>query len=250
MSYKENCLQNVIFRIDFVDDFIINETTVKKTLLEAFPVVEQEEMQGKEAVNFIAEDGTQKIQINTKKWINHIFWDRLKTKRIVISRNSVFIDVNQYDSYQSTKKLFLDAVETIKADNENAIISRIGMRYINNIDLTKFSQVAWTKYIQKNYIDAATIFLDEKSFVSSNNTVELSYEDYNLRVVFGFLNPDRPSVQKRHVFTMDFDAFTFGEMGIAEVSKFLDIFHTRIEDMFEASIKDGQRNRMGVKANE
>lgn len=250
MAYKENCLQNVIIRIDFVEDFVINETDVKIAMVGSLPVIEQEEMQGKEIVDFIAEDGTSNVKITIKKWINHSFWDRQKTKRIVIFKNSIFIEVYKYDSYNSIKNDFIKAVEVIKADYNEALIKRIGMRYINKIDLTRYNRSVWPKYIKKSYIDAATLYFDESSFVSSNNTVDLSYEDYKLRFIFGFLNPDSPSVQKRHIFTLDFDAFTLGEMSVCEVSRYLDLFHERIETMFEDCLKDGQRNRMGVKASD
>lgn len=250
MAYKNNCLSNVIFRIDFVDGFMVDALPVKKTLIESFPIVEQEEVQGQEVTNFISEDGVPKMQIKRNQWTNHYFWDRQKSKKFAVSQNSIYIDISKYDSYTSTREYFISAVEAIKASSEDAMIKRIGMRYINNIDLTSFGKSVWKKYIQKQYLDAVMICFDEQSLVSSTNTVDLSYDDFNLRFSYGFFNPDRPSVQKRHVFSIDIDAFTFGEMSISEVTRYLDAFHSRIESMFEASIGASQRIRMGAKADE
>lgn len=250
MSYKDNCLENVIFRIDFIDGFNVDEQPVKKVLLESFPIIEQEEMQGQEILNFISEDGTPKVNIKRSKWINHYFWDRQKTKRFAVSQNSIYIDIKKYDSYTSTKKHFTNAVEAIKGSNQEALINRIGMRYINRIDLTNIRRNVWSKYINKKYLDAVMVCFDETSFVSSTNSVDLSFNDFNMRFSYGFFNPDKPSIQRRHVFTVDLDAFTFGEMNISEVTRYLDAFHSRIESMFEAIIGDSQRKRMGEEVDE
>ncbi|PKM39557.1 MAG: hypothetical protein CVV04_09235 [Firmicutes bacterium HGW-Firmicutes-9] len=250
MAYKDNCLENVIFRIDFVNGFNVNALPVQKVLLESFPIIETEEMQGQEISNFISEDGTPKVNIKRSTWINHYFWDRQKTKRFAVSQNSIYIDIKKYDSYTNTKKHFTSAVEAIKASSQDAIINRIGMRYINRIDLTNIRRSVWSKYINKKHLDAVMVCFDEMSLVSSVNSVELSYNDFTLRFNYGFLNPDKPSVQRRHIFTIDLDAFTFGEMNISEVTSYLDEFHTRIESMFEAIIGDSQRKQMGENAHE
>lgn len=250
MAYKDNCLKNVIFRVDFAEDFPIDESVLKEVCLSDSPIYEKENVKKHQVINFVNAEGIPSIQMSESGWTNHVFWDRQRTRRTVISPKYLFVDIHQYQTYRFSKSLFMRVFEVLKRNSETTAIKRIGMRYINEIDLTSFPQTSWKNYIGKQYIDASLLNYNQETFVSSKNEINLSFGDYGVRFIYGFLNPDNPARLKRNVFSIDLDAFIFGETKIEDVPQYLDTFHSSIETLFENVINAKQRVRMGVRSDE
>ena len=68
---------------------------------------------------------------------------------------------------------------------------------------------------------------------------------YNLTLNFGIHNQDHPAIIRRNEFTIDLDAFYSGSLEFKEVEEKIELFHTKIQELFEYSIKNPLREKMG-----
>lgn len=62
---------------------------------------------------------------------------------------------------------------------------------------------------------------------------------------FGVHNPDFPARVRRRLFVLDFDCFYQGLQDGNEVLDQVELFHGRIETLFESSITQSLRDMMG-----
>lgn len=69
----------------------------------------------------------------------------------------------------------------------------------------------------------------------------LSEKDLNVRLVYGYNNPDYPAVLKREDFIIDIDSYTTGIIYQEDIAKYIDDMHFEVQDCFEKMITDSFR---------
>ncbi len=258
MEYANHFLTNVIFRIDFVSekeelknnlDRGIKEACVKK-----FPIQESIEIEQKEVQVQQSEDGGKTITQSTEKTTEWHFWGKNREKKLVITKNSMFIDFTKYKSFIEFKADFNVACKALQEVYPDININRIGLRYIDQIKINDMSTVKtwktyWNKYISSELVNALQ-FPDEDKAISRHMTsVEMNYGECMLRFQYGMFNNDYPAPNKRKEFVIDTDVYSLGLFEMGEVEDQMDLFHEKAEAWFEKSIKEALRKKMGVTIN-
>lgn len=249
IRYKNPHLKQVIVRADFLrplEEIDLNlPPKIKNGVKPIFPQPSATETITREVQLFPKVSSPKKVkstEIKSTEWFFHSN-DRLKT--LTITRNAFHI---KYDSYTSYEILRTDFITVLSLINEiyNLQYKRLGLRYVNSIELNERKPLVWGKYINKNLLDSFS-FSDEKNSLNRIfNMMEFNFDFYNLRFQYGMPNPDYPAIIKKKFFTLDFDAYIDGLIEYDEVAKNIDLFHEKIQDMFERSITDRLREAMNA----
>lgn len=89
-------------------------------------------------------------------------------------------------------------------------------------------------------------FSNDARMVRSVHQLQTRRENLKMRFAYGFSNPDFPAVLARRHFLLDYDCSRDEAIPSNEVMTTLDSLNQFCESMFEASIDNGLRERMGV----
>ena len=247
MHYKKNTLTTVIFRVDFLNPINVEDASLNKKCISIYPVVQEETVNENTVQTTVNEKGEMSIERNTNTFVNRKYSNRQLSRAITVSPRAVFTEIKDYSSYDEISKTFITVFDAIRNSNPDIEISRVGMRYINEIDVTNYKKTARKNYVKSQLFESPFDGILEKAAQArTQHLVELVIDDYRVRCVTGLFNPDYPAVIKRNVITLDFDAFIQGGMSSEEVHSYLDKFHSSIVSLYEASILTKQRDLMEI----
>lgn len=247
-SYKKTFLTQVIVRIDYLNTIDSILTGLPKPLsqkaLRLFPIAEPREVIAQE-LQITPKAVESARTIKGKEW--H-FFGKNREKYLVIGNKAMFINYSIYESFEKLQGDFSSMLDPLLATFEDLEISRLGLRYINNVELSESDYTNWSPYLNKKLLTIFNVADDVSKISRAFNVLELNYGDMNLTFQYGMHNPDWPAVIRRKLFVLDFDAYFQGLIqSKEEVSAYLIRFHDKIQELFESSITAKLRGLMDGK---
>src|SRR5205823_1338147 len=118
------------------------------------------------------------------------FYGRNREKRFAILPSAVFIQYYKYERYENLREDFIGLLSVYLNHFHDAQPSRLGLRYINHVQLDEPNPLDWRQYFNP-YLLSVFEFPHDKFAVSrAFNLLEFAFEDANLRYQFGMHNPD------------------------------------------------------------
>ena len=238
----------VIVRIDCTAPFREPNKPLPKKLtgpiLKLFPILEQKviTMHGLEFK--LGETPVTKRE-QVAEWY---FYGKEREKHVCIGVGYMYGSYERYDSFDSLKDDFYRTVGALLDTYKEIQINRIGLRYINNIELNSKDIFNWSLYLNKNLLSIFNVpELNDRSIICrAFHNLTMNYGDFTLKFQYGMHNPDFPAPIRRKLFTLDLDAFSQGPQSVDGIMVNLDRFHEKIGALFENCISDKLRARMGV----
>lgn len=238
--YKKNCINEVICRLDFASAVNIFDSRMPKEVYgvvrKYYPISEPQEIIGTE---FQINPSTGPIINNTvsKQWV---FWSRDKKSSCKILSGSVIFSVHNYVVYEDLKVAVIDIIKSIMDLDESIQGKRMGLRYINSIDLRGNDN-----WITQQFYDAIKGHKDNNT-MRLITTLEYAVEskEINVRLLYGYVNTDYPAVMKKDDFTIDIDAYSQSIIFEDDIEKLIDDMHFEAQDCFEKMITDGLRDEL------
>jgi len=248
ICYKRTYLTAVIARVDFpsplegLDQQLPSE--VSNAVLKAFPI--EEPRQGFTQEVQVSDGGA--VQQRRSAFTEWRFHGASREKTFSIApmpKAAVFVECKQYSTYESFKADFLLGLEPFFRCYPNTQGSRVGLRYINEINLDdEEDPFDWDSYLHPKML-CLLDFWPSRSVISRVfHNLELNVGEFNLRYQFGMHNPDYPSPIIKKTWILDFDAYCQGPQEYAGISGSLDEFHQAIQRLFEHSITPKLREKM------
>jgi uncharacterized protein (TIGR04255 family) len=242
-KYKKDFLKKVIVRIDFDTPLPIAKKgpapRIYDTIKDRFPITEEKMFKGKELL--IGPGDTKERSIETKEW--H-YYGKSRKKHLTITPGAVFVEYDKYEYYEILKEDFLSVVESIFMSYPKVQVKRLGLRYIDNIEILNESPTDWDKYL-KPELNTVFALIDNKETISrAFHVLELNFGEDFLRFQFGMFNPDYPASIKKKLYTLDFDMYVTRLLNKSEIDETLDHFHEKINRSFEDVITDELRKKM------
>ena len=249
-KYKQNFLKQVLVRVDFqnpLQDYGkgLNPAVVK-ALAKTFPnMVEQKVIRQQIQVPVKLNVNPNVSIIKQSLWTYHA---KNKKKHTGIGPTDFYIQYDKYDSFEQLKKDFKLVFDSLVANYGELNITRLGLRYIDEIEMRGEKDVfGWGKYLKPKLFSALTIPASKnRVFISrAFSNLEFNYGDHNLMLKYGMFNPDYPSPIKKKVFILDSDAYKQDNIPNEEAYSVLGKLHDRISNLFEKRlIKEGLREVM------
>lgn len=244
--YRRNYLSQVIARIDFVGIPAIGESgpsnTITAALKREFPVAEQKKQIFK-SISISDKAVKEETLKETFQWFFHSV-DR--DKLIHIAHDACYVEYKKYKSFGTLQNDFLPIVDALFAAYPALQVSRLGLRYVDTIELKEKEPTDWTTYLKPELLASLRLADDPRTVTRMFHLLEFNYGDMQMRFQFGIPNPDFPALLKRKQFTLDYDAYCTSLLSANDIGHNLVKFHDKIRTSFEEVITDGLRAKMGV----
>lgn len=242
-KYRRPFLNQAIIRLDFASPLeAVAKALPKKVtgmVTRAFPIAEPEKYLAKDLR--ITKESTKESVSEGTKWIFH---SRDKEKTLTIVPEAIFIIYRKYDSFESVIGDFLPVTSALFDSYKELQGSRIGLRYINKIELADENVFEWGEYLGSNLLSIFDVAADKSKISRAFHNLILNYGDFLISFQYGMHNPDFPSVIRKKVFILDFDSYHRGPLGVEDLSEYLQKFHRQIRELFESVISDKLRELM------
>lgn len=242
-GYAKTFLKDVILRIDFVSPVPAINISLPKSVTtiisKYFPIAEPRNIQ---EISFGLPGEAEKKQGVEKDWVFH---GKQREKLLSIVTNAMYIKMTVYTSFEDLKQQFVDIADVLFREFPDIQGRRLGLRYINQLNLRGEDPFNWKLYLNKNLLSMFNVQQDKKRIIRAISTMELNYEDdFRLRFTYGMHNPDYPATIKKKQFVLDYDAFSEGFLTKDDIIQNIDLFHAEIQNLFENSITDKLRDVM------
>lgn len=247
LKYKRNLLNKVIVRIDFVNKISsltnqLSKNVIKEAMENNFPIIEPGEsilydMQIK------ASDDKQRQE--TRKISDWNFYGKNREKQLHINWENMFILFNKYNSFDELKNNFINIAKKLFENYSSELqVRRLGLRYINNLEIPAKNLFSWELYLNKNMLSIFKIAEEKKQIARAFHNLEINYGDFLLRIQYGMNNPDYPAPIRRKLFILDFDAYSQKVFDLKGIEDSLPIYHKKIEEYFEKLITEKIRKKL------
>ncbi len=243
ICYKKPFLKEVIFRIDFpspIEGLGNNlPQAISKAALKKFPISEPQKVQAQQFK--ITRENVQSQSTETTQWVFH---GKNRNKHLTIANNAIIFSLKEYTSYEvfieETKKILDEFYKKYK----ELSISRVGLRYINVIELNEENPLSWSEYINDGMLGVIDFHGDANHITRSFHILEYNFDGQAIKYQFGIANPDYPAVVRRKHFVLDLDSYFNGAIEQNEIYEYAQSAHEKIQDLFEKSITDKTRDLM------
>lgn len=242
-KYKKDFLNKVIVRIDFDTPLPIATNGPAKsiygTVKERFPITEEKKVIGKELL--IGPDVTKERSIESKEW--H-YYGKNREKHLTITPNVMFIEYNKYEYYEMLREDFLSVSDALFNAYPRLQVKRLGLRYIDNIDIPDENPTEWDKYLKPELNTIFAIAEKKETISRAFHVLEFNFGEDLLRFQFGMFNPDYPASIKKKIYTLDYDMYVAKLLDKIDIGETIDRFHEKINRSFEEIITDELRKIM------
>jgi len=173
-------------------------------------------------------------------------WGKEREKHLVITQFFMFIEFTRYSTFEDFGAHFTTLVDSLFDVSKELRVRRLGLRYINNIELAGRNSFSWSTYLNRNLLSIFKLSQDKAKIARAFHNLELNLGDYTLRFQYGMPNPDYPAPIRKRIFVLDYDAYSVGVLTKDEIRQSLPVLHDEIESMFESCITDKLRGMMNV----
>lgn len=241
-TYKTNFLKQVIFQVVYSTpalklhiDTSLSELCSQKTGAQV--------TQGQNAsVRFNLANNKQLAPEITTRWM----FQGVKFQVIVQADMLQIINV-AYDNHLEFHAVINDIFNKLKQLYSPAI-SRVSMRYINNINFENGGSFEFNNLIDPDLLNGVVKFKDEKLTRSIGQILfAKDAEDLSVTFLYGFINSQFPNIIAKREFLLDYDCYTDytnqPDKNIP-INDILSKISNKINGLFEKSIMDGLREKM------
>lgn len=245
-KYKNNFLKKVIYKVNFDETNEISEDSIRKykealgSNYDPLSLIEQKGLiiQGKGSDFSTVPD-------------NHSIWKieaKDGTHFVEIDRSSFAIIFNDYDRFSSaythietTFNQFFEQINSIKD------IRRVGLRYVNEIEIKAADFTKWSDFIQECLTKHFDFYQDTSKLRRSMHSDVIAYdEDTSINLNYGIFNKYFPAPIVEPQFILDIDAYSTFAVKVQDCLGMLKKYNEAIAIYFERSITEGLREKMEV----
>lgn len=240
VCYAKNYVSEVVCRLDFAASIVPLKQSMPKPIYDVvkkfFPIAEPQDIIGTElAINPMGEPTVN--QVVNKQWT---FWSRDRKNRCTIGSEAVVFSYRLYDQFEQLYRAVTEIITVVMKEYPENQGKRLGLRYINSIPIKDHSD-----WIENKFYGA---LVAHKTNQTTKLVTSLEYavqeSDINVRLVYGFSNPDYPSTIKREEFVIDTDAYSAGIIYVEDILKYIEDMHTEVQKSFEGMITDTFRDEL------
>jgi len=235
-TYKKNFLTNVLVQVNFAPILSIAEgvpSVFQDLIREKLPRAETSKK-----FSVVLTGPEVKQNSATTHWQ---FWSEDRTRVAALDSGSITYERTKYTSYASFKEELSYVLTAFESVYKPSIISRIGLRYINQIHLAG-NPFDWDSYIHANLVAGLSTFGGDSSCIARlMSQMFLVHDDAKILFQYGIFNTEFPNRISKKEFVLDYDCFNEDECGFSVISSKVDHFNDIVCGLFEQSIGEKMR---------
>lgn len=245
ICYKNTPIKGVIIRIDFLGRVAeLNDSLpipIVDVIKKSFPIAEAKEVIAKELQ--ISNEKVTESNKNVREWHFHT---EERNATLIIKEDFFAIQINNYISFEMINVVLKEIKDIFFSHYETLATRRLGLRYINEINLQEKNPLNWKRYINPKLISIFDATPSPDNIIRAFHNLELKFDDIILKFQYGIHNPDYPAIIKKKSFILDLDASFSGILKQHEIDDYITKQHTIIQNQFEFSITDNLRKHFGL----
>jgi len=250
VCYQAPFLRQVVLRLDFLEALAplaaSPPESVRGRLRSDFPLLAVKEATQKQVQLTLGTDGQplQRVEREGTTIYEWVFQNERRSSSVTFTASHVAIVYSQYRSFEELVRhliALLDALDTLSSDFSS---KRIGLRYINNIEIHGPDPLDWSDYIHPDLLRAVSFCEQKESVSRAFGIIEQHLGTAYVRFQYGIANPDHPAPVRRRAFVLDFDAYSDVSIQRGKVEGTVKRLHSVIQHLFERSILDQLRSMM------
>lgn len=166
-------------------------------------------------------------------------------RQLKLSDQHFSIIFTRYTAFEDLKQEALDTIHTLNELAELSALLRVGMRYVNNIEVRDSD--ADLSAVVHPFIDAG--LLPPGTLQQFIATVNLAREGYGVNITTAQLPPvglpQRPDASRpRAIYILDIDCFTEESKAVGDLAGLLPAFRREIKTIFLTHVTDAYKQRM------
>lgn len=245
VSYRKPFLKEVVARVDFSAPVEALNSSVPPSIaniaLRRFPIVEERKAFAQELQFSPGE-----LHHKREEFIEWNYHGSEREKRLAIAPGFAYVTYSQYTSFECLKEDFVQVMEALFSKYSDLRARRVGLRYINTIEIRDQNPHDWTRLIDGRLLGLFSRFEDQREYVTRLFSIAefKCDDDIKLKFQFGVPNPDYPARVRKPQFVIDIDGYSDGLQELRDLSANIDSAHARIQDLFEQSITEDLRGVM------
>lgn len=237
---NKNFLTKVIFKIDFAEPrkiLVEDIEQVKEKLKDRLPKFNKSQLEMIEVVMGPNEPGTRRKKVDAYDFLNEN-----ESEKIHIDHKTLWLEVSKYSDFDYFQRLITDALSVLNLQGNS---SRLGLRYINQIEINEGNPFDWNGWINSNLIKSLE-FGTKETLAQHLGVITYILDDFQIRFQYGMYNSEFPNPISKREYVLDYDCFTREPHDYAETMDLLRRMHDLIEDKFNESIDTEMQKIIGV----
>lgn len=230
-------LKGVILRLDFMGEIKLSGQfvdNIKIIVSDDFPELELQEQVSLQVQ--IKTDTSEKIT-KEKRSKAFRFHNITTNNSLTFEPDAITFEMKKYNTYDDFKRIVQKVIQTLETVDPSAKLSRIGLRYINQISI-EGNPFDWTKFIKEPLVSSLNFIEERKELARLMGVIELNRSEYLIRFQYGWFNSEFPNPIAKKEFVLDYDCYSINETDISEVLNQIDSYHIAIKDLFKFSTED------------
>ncbi len=228
-------LKKVIFKLNFLGGIKLSQKVLdsfKRTFLDDFPkIVPQDRISLEMAV-----DLSQKIT-KEKKVKVYSFLNETENNSITLEPEAITLEINNYSNYEEFRSYIQKAIAEFEKDDSSIKVSRIGLRYINQIIISEGNPFELSALIKEPLICAINFIGQREELSRLMGVIELNKSDYFVKFQYGWFNSEFPNPIAKKEFLLDYDCYSNYETDLSSILSNVETYHTAIKELFDYSTR-------------
>jgi uncharacterized protein (TIGR04255 family) len=242
IKYPRNFIKRVIFRIDYNSILSLNESLKSEFQESIRPLFPKFQSQPGQQVVTEFKDGS--ATSNSIPFNQYIFENTDSSQKLTLSSQFLIMEILKFEGFESLKEVIEKITTSFNSIYRPINLTRLGLRYINEIPLATGSPYDWDGYINQDLVrilSSDLIIKEETARVMSQ--IIYNKEDYKITFSFGLSNSEYPNRISRREFILDYDCST-NEADFTNLIDTISNYNGNMVVLFENSIEDKLRERL------
>ena len=242
VKYSKNFLSNVIFRLDYHPILVLREKIspqFQESVRVHMPLLQ--EQKGFEYRAEIKDGAPEGNAVPLSSWI---LLDKEERFKLTLNYSFLAIEDARYSSLEDYLKTIQLVTQAFLASYEKPEFTRIGLRYVNTINLENGNPLDWSEYIADYLTCSLDGLVHNKQYLSRTmGQYVLNPGDHQIVWNYGIFNPEYPAKISRRQYILDYDCYS--QDVSSDITQQVRDFNVAILALFESSIREPLRALMG-----
>ena len=248
VKYEKNYLTHVIFQLRFAPVRELTEREMEsyyeqvKDLLPDMKLLQRMSLTATVSPQEPPSVATEKAQ---PVWVLHT---KDQSNVLTVAAEQFTLECKKYEDIDALDRVFHALWSKFQSVYPVAVLTRVGLRYINQIVLPTGNALEWTGWLSEEVVAAALKFPTPATLglARSMHVAIWQGDNHGVRFQWGISNSDFPNTITKKEFTLDYDCYTVGEVEASDARKLLGQYNGIIDDLFDKSIAGKLKDEMGI----